>query len=469
MKNKKPNITEVVLRDGQQSLIATRMKTKDMIPVLSKLDKIGYSSVEVWGGATYDVCLRFLNEDPWERLKIFKKYFKKTKLQMLLRGKNLVGYKKYHDSVISLFISNSIKKGINIFRIFDSLNDINNLQSSIEYVNKGGQNSQGTICYTTSPVHNEKYWIKLAKDIEDIGAKSLAIKDMAGLLRPQVCYSLVKKLKSNLKIPIHLHTHATTGLADATNFKAFEAGVDNIDTSISSFSNLYAHTATESFISMLYDDKSNPFDMKLLTEISEHFHELRPEYEVYEGSMKGVDINMLINQVPGGMLSILEKQLLDLDRSDKLKQLIDEIPKIREDVGYVPLVTPSSQIVGAQALMNVLDEKRYETLTKEFVDLVNGEYGKVPGKICSKLLKRIEKSSQINESANVLQDVNFYKSKFKMFCNNNYLKNLYENDSHLLNFILFSKESEQFYLSNMKKNMNDIIGLQEGFGLYINE
>ena len=292
---------------------------------------------------------------------------------------------------------------------------------------------------------------------------------MAGLLRPQVCYSLVKKLKSNLKIPIHLHTHATTGLADATNFKAFEAGVDNIDTSISSFSNLYAHTATESFISMLYDDKSNPFDMKLLTEISEHFHELRPEYEVYEGSMKGVDINMLINQVPGGMLSILEKQLLDLDRSDKLKQLIDEIPKIREDVGYVPLVTPSSQIVGAQALMNVLDEKRYKTLTKEFVDLVNGEYGKVPGKICSKLLKRIEKSSQVNESANVLQDVNFYKSKFKKFCNNNYLKNLYENDSHLLNYILFSKESEQFYLSNMKNNMNDIIGLQEGFGLYINE
>ena len=252
---------------------------------------------------------------------------------------------------------------------------------------------------------------------------------MAGLLRPQVCYSLVKKLKSNLKIPIHLHTHATTGLADATNFKAFEAGVDNIDTSISSFSNLYAHTATESFISMLYDDKSNPFDMKLLTEISEHFHELRPEYEVYEGSMKGVDINMLINQVPGGMLSILEKQLLDLDRSDKLKQLIDEIPKIREDVGYVPLVTPSSQIVGAQALMNVLDEKRYKTLTKEFVDLVNGEYGKVPGKICSKLLKRIEKSSQIDESASDLEDVNFYKSKIKKYCSNNYLKNLYENDS----------------------------------------
>ena len=465
MKNKKPNITEVVLRDGQQSLIATRMKTKDMIPVLSKLDKVGYSSVEVWGGATYDVCLRFLNEDPWERLKIFKKYFKKTKLQMLLRGKNLVGYKKYHDSVISLFISNSIKKGINIFRIFDSLNDINNLQSSIEYVNKGGQNSQGTICYTTSPVHNEKYWIKLAKDIEDIGAKSLAIKDMAGLLRPQVCYSLVKKLKSNLKIPIHLHTHATTGLADATNFKAFEAGVDNIDTSISSFSNLYAHTATESFISMLYDDKSNPFDMKLLTEISEHFHELRPEYEVYEGSMKGVDINMLINQVPGGMLSILEKQLLDLDRSDKLKQLIDEIPKIREDVGYVPLVTPSSQIVGAQALMNVLDEKRYKTLTKEFVDLVNGKYGEIPGTICPKLLKKVEKNTDSTQE-NVQISIKSFKEEFKKFCLDNKINDYSKSETDLLNYILFKNEAKDYYLAKSSNKSDDIISLQEGFGLY---
>ena len=469
MKNKKPSITEVVLRDGQQSLIATRMKTRDMLPILSKMDKVGFSSVEVWGGATYDVCLRFLNEDPWERLKVFKKYFKNTQLQMLLRGKNLVGYKQHHDSVIKLFISNSIKKGINIFRIFDSLNDINNLKSSIEYVNKGGQNSQGTICYTTSPVHNEKYWLKLAKNIEDLGATSLAIKDMAGLLRPQVCFSLVKKLKANLNIPIHIHTHSTTGLADATNFKAYEAGVDNIDTSISSFSNLYAHTATESLISMLYENENNPYDMKLLTQISEHFHQIRPDYEIYEGSMKGVDINMLINQVPGGMLSILEKQLLDLDRSDKLKELIQEIPRIREDVGYVPLVTPSSQIVGAQALMNVLDEKRYKTLTKEFVDLVNGEYGKVPGKISSKLLKRVEKSKQSEMSSDDLKDTKFYKNKFKNFCNENYLKDLHNDDLHLLNYILFTKESENFYLSNMKNNMNDIIGLQEGFGLYINE
>ena len=251
MEFNKPNITEVVLRDGQQSLIATRMKTEDMKPILSKMDKVGFSSVEVWGGATYDCCLRFLNEDPWERLKVFKKHFKNTKLQMLLRGKNLVGYKEYDDEVIELFIKNASKYGIGIFRIFDALNDINNIKPSIQFVNNEGQNSQGTICYTTSPVHNLKYWIKLAKNIEDLGAKSLAIKDMAGLLRPKVCYELVTKLKKNINIPIHLHTHSTTGLADATNFKAYEAGVDNLDTSISSFSNLYAHTSTEILISMI--------------------------------------------------------------------------------------------------------------------------------------------------------------------------------------------------------------------------
>ena len=395
MSSKKPNITEVVLRDGQQSLIATRMKIEDMLPVLSKLDKVGYSSLEVWGGATYDCCLRFLNENPWDRLKVFKKNFKKTKLQMLLRGKNLVGYKEYDDSVIELFIKNAAKEGINIFRIFDALNDIENIKSSIEFVNKEKENSQGTICYTTSPVHNEKYWIKLAKNIEDIGAKSLAIKDMAGLLRPNVGYELIKKLKKNLKIPIHLHTHSTTGLADATNLKAYEAGVDNIDTSISSFSNLYAHTATESFISMIYKDDENPFDMKLLTNIAEHFQSVRPKYVQYEGSMRGVDINMLLYQVPGGMLSILEKQLVDLNKQHRLKDLIDEIPRIREDVGFVPLVTPSSQIVGAQALMNVLDGERYKTLNKEFVDLVNGKYGKIPGKMhtTNNETRRMEKNN----------------------------------------------------------------------------
>ena len=465
MSSKKPNITEVVLRDGQQSLIATRMKTEDMLPVLSKLDKVGYSSLEVWGGATYDCCLRFLNENPWDRLKIFKKNFKKTKLQMLLRGKNLVGYKEYDDSVIELFIKNAAKEGINIFRIFDALNDIDNIKSSIEFVNNEKENSQGTICYTTSPVHNEKYWIKLAKDIEDIGAKSLAIKDMAGLLRPNVGYELIKKLKKNLKIPIHLHTHSTTGLADATNLKAYEAGVDSIDTSISSFSNLYAHTATESFISMIYKDDENPFDMNLLTNIAEHFQSVRPKYVQYEGSMRGVDINMLLYQVPGGMLSILEKQLVDLNKQHRLKDLIDEIPRIREDVGFVPLVTPSSQIVGAQALMNVLDGERYKTLNKEFVDLVNGKYGKIPGKINSKLLKKIDKNIPDNESENMT--ISEYRKDFSNFCKSNNIKDFSKKDTDLLNYILFNKESKDFYLSSNKNTYNDIVGLQEGFGLYI--
>ena len=465
MTNKTPNITEVVLRDGQQSLIATRMKTEDMVPILSKMDKVGFSSVEVWGGATYDCCLRFLNEDPWARLKIFKKHFKNTKLQMLLRGKNLVGYKEYNNEIISLFIKNSVKHGINIFRIFDALNDINNIKSSIEFVNDEQQNSQGTICYTTSPVHNEKYWINLAKNIEDIGAKSLAIKDMAGLLRPKVCYELVKKLKKNLNIPLHLHTHSTTGLADATNFKAYEAGVDNLDTSISSFSNLYAHTATESLISMIYDDKENPFNLNLLSEISEYFQSIRNKYKEYEGSLKGADINMLINQVPGGMLSILEKQLLDLKKQNKLKDLIKEIPRIREDVGFVPLVTPSSQIVGAQALMNVLDGKRYKTLNKEFVDLVMGKYGKIPGKVSSKLKKRVESFEYDNDID--FTSVKEHRINFSKFFKENNLKDLSKQDTHLLNFILFPKESKEFYLSKNKLSMNDIIGLQEGFGLYI--
>ena len=465
MINKTPNITEVVLRDGQQSLIATRMKTEDMVPILSKMDKVGFSSVEVWGGATYDCCLRFLNEDPWARLKIFKKHFKNTKLQMLLRGKNLVGYKEYSDEIISLFIKNSAKHGINIFRIFDALNDINNIKSSIEFVNNENQNSQGTICYTTSPVHNEKYWIKLAKNIEDIGAKSLAIKDMAGLLRPKVCYELVKKLKKNLNIPLHLHTHSTTGLADATNFKAYEAGVDNLDTSISSFSNLYAHTATESLISMIYDDENNPFNLNLLSEISEYFQSIRDKYIEYEGSLKGADINMLINQVPGGMLSILEKQLLDLKKQNKLKDLIKEIPKIREDVGYVPLVTPSSQIVGAQALMNVLDGKRYKTLNKEFVDLVMGKYGKIPGEISSKLKKRVESFEYDNDID--FTSIKEYRINFSKFLRENSLKDISRQDTSLLNFILFPKESKEYYQAKSKSSMNDIIGLQEGFGLYV--
>ena len=466
MKNKKLGITEVVLRDGQQSLIATRLKTDDMIPVLSMLDKVGYSSLEVWGGATYDCCLRFLNENPWDRLKIFKKYFKNTKLQMLLRGRNLVGYKKFDDEIISLFIKNASIEGIDIFRVFDALNDVNNIKTSIDAVNKAKKNSQGTFCYTTSPVHNDKYWLSLAKTIEDMGATSLAIKDMAGLLRPLKAFELIKNLKKNLKIPVYLHTHATTGLSDATNLKAYEAGVDNIDTSISSFSNLYGHTATESFISMIYEDNKNPYDMNLLTKISDYFEKIRPKYQKYEGSMRGVDINMLVNQVPGGMLSILEKQLLDLKKQNKLKALIDEIPKIREDIGYVPLVTPSSQIVGAQALMNILDNSRYKTLTKEFMDLVMGYYGKIPGKICPDLLKKVEKTYVESKSEDP-KSISMYKQEFRQFFKDNSMIDLSSNELDLLNYILFPKEAKDYYVAQDNKPSDDVIGLQEGFGLYI--
>ncbi len=464
---KYPNITELVLRDGQQSLIATRMTSTDMRPMLSKLDNIGFSSLEVWGGATYDCCLRFLNENPWERLKVIKSNIKKTKLQMLLRGKNLVGYKKYDDTVIDLFIKKSCENGINIFRIFDALNDINNISYSIDCVNKYESNSQGTISYTTSPIHNEKYWLKLAKDIEDIGAKSLGIKDMAGLLRPKTAYSLIKKLKKNLNIPIHLHTHATTGLSDATNFKAFEAGVDNIDTSISSFSNLYGHTATESLISMIYDHDDNPFNMTELAEISDYFQKIRNKYSQYEGSMKGVDIQMLTNQVPGGMLSILEKQLFDLNKLDKLHDLVKEIPKIRKDVGYIPLVTPTSQIIGAQALLNVLDNERYKNLNKEFIDLVNGNYGKIPGEVNTTLLKIVEAKYYDNNDETLT--VENARDDFKKYCKKNNLKTLYKKDTDLLNFILFPKESMEFYKKSSVLSMNDLIKLQEGFGFYMSD
>ena len=462
---KYPRITELVLRDGQQSLIATRMRLSDMTPILSKLDNVGFSSLEVWGGATYDCCLRFLNENPWERLKAIKSHVKKTDLQMLLRGKNLVGYKKYDDSVIDLFIKKSAEHGIDIFRIFDALNDIDNIKYSIECANKYNTNSQGTISYTISPVHNEKYWLELSKNIEDLGAKSLAIKDMAGLLKPNTAYLLIKKLKKNLNIPIHLHTHATTGLSDATNYKAFEAGVDNLDTSISSFSNLYAHTATESLISMIYDDSNNPFNMDELAEISYYFQNIRNKYSKYEGSMKGVDIKMLINQVPGGMLSILEKQLLDLNKSDKLKDLIKEIPRIRQDVGYIPLVTPTSQIIGAQALLNVLDNKRYKNLNKEFIDLVRGRYGKIPGKISKDLLKIIDSKNYTSNDKCI--PVDEARTDFKKFCKDKKLDDLYKNDTDLLNFILFKKESKEFYAKSSAIGLDDLIELQEGFGLYM--
>ena len=459
-------ITEVVLRDGQQSILATRMKVGDMLPIIPKMDKVGFSSVEVWGGATYDCCLRYLNENPWDRLKLFKRSFKKTKLQMLLRGQNIVGYKKFDDSVVSLFIKNAAKSGIDIFRTFDSLNDITNIESSIRFINANNKHSQGTIAYTTSPIHNNKYWLKLAKNIEDIGASSVAIKDMSGLLRPYEAFDLITLLKKNLKIPIYLHTHATTGLSDATNLKAFEAGVDNIDTSISSFSGTYGHTATESFISMIYKDSKNPYDMKLLNEISEYFANIRVKYADHEGSLKGIDTKMLTNQVPGGMLSNFESQLRDLGMEEKLSDLINEIPKIRKDLGYIPLVTPSSQIVGTQALLNIRNSKRYESLTNEMVDLINDKYGKVKGKI-NKELKELVKTNYPSKKDKDLLTVTEHKKNFKQKCIDYELDDLYKNDKHLLNYILFPEVSIDYYCELKRSSEDFMIDLQQGLGIII--
>ena len=384
--NKKIGITEVVLRDGNQSLLSTRLKIEDIIPIASKLDEIGFSSIESWGGAIFDSCVRYLDEDPWERLRELKKAMPKTKQQMLLRGQNLVGYKHYSDEIVSKFIEKSVFNGIDIFRIFDALNDLRNIRHSVETVKKNGKHAQGTMAYTISPVHTLQTWVDLAKKIEDLDCDSLCIKDMSGILSPEFAYDLISKLKKEISIPIHLHTHATTGMSNLTNMRAVEAGVDNIDTSISSMSMGYGHSATETMIYLLNEKKINVnIDLKDLLKISEYFKKIRDKYREFEGSMRGVDLQMLINQVPGGMLSNLETQLKNLGKEELLEDVVSEIYEVRKDVGFVPLVTPASQIIGAQALSNILNE-RYETLSIEIIDLILGYYGKLPGKINSNLL-----------------------------------------------------------------------------------
>ena len=399
--NKKIGITEVVLRDGNQSLLSTRLKLEDIVPIASKLDDIGYSSIESWGGAIFDSCVRYLDEDPWERLRELKKAMPKTKQQMLIRGQNLVGYKHYSDEIVSKFIEKSVFNGIDIFRIFDALNDLRNIKHSVEIVKKNGKHAQGTIAYTISPVHTLETWIDLAKEIEDLDCDSLCIKDMSGILSPEFAYDLISNLKKEITIPIHLHTHATTGMSNLTNMRAVEAGVDNIDTSISSMSMGYGHSATETMIYLL-NEKNIDVNINLndLLKISEYFKTTREKYKEFEGSMKGVDLQMLINQVPGGMLSNLETQLKNLGKEDLLDDVVSEIYEVRKDVGFVPLVTPASQIIGAQALSNILNE-RYQTLSIEIIDLILGYYGKLPGEINKNLFKKALEQKTI--SAIVLQ------------------------------------------------------------------
>ena len=447
----KLGITEVVLRDGNQSLLATRIKTEDLLPIANALDEIGYWSIESWGGATFDSCLRYLNENPWERLRLFKAAMPKTKQQMLLRGQNLLGYKHYPDSVVSKFINKSSENGIDVFRIFDALNDIENLKFSIKQVKENSKHAQAAMAYTVSPIHDTDYWIDLAKRMEDLGVDSIAIKDMAGILKPYVAYELVSKLKGILSIPLHLQTHATAGLSTATNLKAVEAGIDNIDTSISSMSMTYGHSPTESIVASLEDlPRTTNLDLKKFKKISNYFKKIRKKYSQYEGSLKGADTQMLVSQVPGGMLSNLESQLKDLNKSDLLEEVIKEIPKVREDFGFPPLVTPVSQIVGAQALMNVSENKPYETLSKETINLLTGHYGRVPGNVNKEILKKAETEQDSNSQRPadfILDDYEERKKDLKNFCEQNKLNDFSLNEEMLLCFIQFPYSTSDYLKS----------------------
>ncbi|MEC8561521.1 MAG: sodium-extruding oxaloacetate decarboxylase subunit alpha [Pseudomonadota bacterium] len=388
MKNKL-GLTELVLRDAHQSLFATRMRTDDMLPIASKLDDIGFWSIESWGGATFDACIRFLGEDPWERIRQLKKAMPKTPQQMLFRGQNILGYRHYADDVVTKFVERAATNGVDIFRIFDALNDLRNLESSIKAVVKMGKHAQGTISYTVSPVHTIDLWVSLAQQIQDMGAHSLCIKDMAGLLKPYVAYDLVSRLKEKLSIPIHMQSHATTGLSTATYLKSIEAGIDNVDTAVSSMSMTYGHSPTESLVSILENTgRDTGLNIQLIEEISDYFKKIRKKYEKFEGSLKGVDSRILVAQVPGGMLTNLENQLREQSASNKLDEVLSEIPRVREDLGNIPLVTPTSQIVGSQAVLNVM-LGRYNKLSKETEGILKGEYGATPSPVNSSLQAKV--------------------------------------------------------------------------------
>ena len=380
--SKKIGVTEVVLRDAHQSLLATRFRYHDMEAALKYLDDVGFWSVESWGGAIFDSCIRYLGEDPWERIRKIKSMMPNTPQQMLLRGQNLLGYKHYSDDVVNKFVECSKVNGVDVFRVFDALNDPRNMQQALQAVIEVEGHAQGTISFTTSPVHTVDLWVDLAKKIQDMGAHSLAIKDMAGLLKPYVAFELVSRLKEELEIPIHMHCHATTGMSVATGVKAIEAGLDNIDTSISSMSMTYGHTPTETLISILDGtNRETGIDLEKLTPIAQHFQKVRKKYKSFEGSLRGVDARILASQVPGGMLTNLENQLKSQDSIDRFDEVINEIPKVREDLGFIPLVTPTSQIVGTQSVINVLSGSRYSTVTNEVKSLLKGEYGATPAPV----------------------------------------------------------------------------------------
>lgn len=388
-------ITELVLRDAHQSLLATRMRLEDMLPIAAKLDDVGYWSVESWGGATFDACIRYLGEDPWERIRALKAAMPKTKQQMLLRGQNLLGYRHYADDVVEKFVERAHANGVDVFRIFDAMNDVRNLETAVKSAIKVGAHAQGTISYTCSPVHNLTLWLDMAKRLEDMGVHSICIKDMAGLLKPYDCEALITGLKKSVNVPIAMQCHATTGLSTATYQKAVDAGIDMLDTAVSSMSMTYGHTATETMVSIVEGtERDTGLNIERLAEIAAYFRAVRKKYAQFEGSLKGVDARILIAQVPGGMLTNMESQLREQGAEDKFDEVLLEIPRVREDLGFIPLVTPTSQIVGTQAVLNVLTGERYKSITKETAGVLKGEYGATAAPVNKELQIRVLEGAQ---------------------------------------------------------------------------
>ncbi|MGM0524781.1 MAG: sodium-extruding oxaloacetate decarboxylase subunit alpha [Pseudomonadota bacterium] len=383
-------LTELVLRDAHQSLLATRMRIDDMLPIAEKLDEVGYWSMESWGGATFDSCIRYLGEDPWERIRELSKAMPNTRQQMLLRGQNLLGYRHYADDVVKRFVERAKDNGVDVFRIFDAMNDVRNLKTAIKATKDVEGHAQGTLAYTVSPVHTLEKWVEMAQELEDLGCDSLCIKDMAGLLRPEYAYELVSALKKNTDLPIAMQCHATTGLSVATYQKSIDAGIDMLDTAISSMSMTYGHSPTETLVAMTEDtERDTGLELPLLAEVAGYFRDVRKKYAQFEGSLKGVDARILLAQVPGGMLTNMESQLKEQGAIEKFDQVLEEIPKVREDLGYIPLVTPTSQIVGTQAVLNVLSGERYANISKETAAVLKGEYGATAAPVNEELQKKV--------------------------------------------------------------------------------
>ena len=436
-------ITETVLRDAHQSLIATRMSSDDILPIVEKLDNIGYNSLECWGGATFDSCLRFLNEDPWERLRKIKSRAKKTPLQMLLRGQNLLGYKHYADDVVEYFVQKSIANGIDIIRIFDALNDVRNIEASIKACKREGGHAQGTVSYTISPVHSLEHFVKDSRMLVEMGADSICIKDMAGLLLPYSAYELVKTLKEYIKVPIQMHTHYTSGVASMTYLKAIEAGADIVDCAISPMAMGTSQPPTEPLVATLKDTEFDTgLDLPALSEIAEYFRPIKEKYiasGLLDVKVMGVDVNTLIYQVPGGMLSNLVSQLKQAGKSDKYEEVLREVPRVREEFGYPPLVTPTSQIVGTQAVMNVITGERYKMVPKESKALVKGEYGKTPAPISEEIRKKIlgDEEQITCRPADLIQpELENIRKQIGQYI---------EQDEDVLSYALFPQVAENFF------------------------